>query len=183
MRAVDPSLGRSVVMIMTKSFAAVVGVLGTLLVAGSGLASPTLTEQADRGQTALTPADNPVMIQAFARARSELDGFLKRARNPGSDEQGFSVKIPVRHGGHTEYFWITPFQEDGDRIKGSIGNRPQFVRNVKKGETVVFSRADIVDWMYVKGSTMYGNYTACALLAGRPAAEAAEFRNAYGLKC
>ena len=48
---------------------------------------------------------------------------------------------------------------------------------------MVFSRADIVDWMYVKGSTMYGNYTACALLAGRPAAEAAEFRNAYGLKC
>jgi len=183
MRAVDPSLGRSVVMSMAKSFVAVVGILGALLVAGTGLASPTLTEQAERRQTALTPSDNPAMIRAFARARSELDGFLQRARNPGAGEQGFAVKIPVRHGGHTEYFWIAPFQEDGDRIKGRINNRPQYVRNVTKGQTVAFSRADIVDWMYLKGSTMHGNYTACALLADRPAAEAVEFRNRFGLQC
>jgi len=153
------------------------------MMGGPGLASPTMTETARRGEAVLTPRGNPAMRQAFARARSELDGFLQRARNPCAGEEGFAVKIPVRHGGHTEYFWITPFQEDGDLIKGRIGNSPEFVRNVKKGQTVAFSRADIVDWMYVKGSTMHGNYTACALLAGRPAAEAVEFRNRFGLQC
>ena len=142
-----------------------------------------MTEQARRGESVLTPTDNPAMKQAFARARSELDGFLERARNPGSDERGFSVKIPVRQGGHTEYFWITPFRESGGRFQGTVSNRPDYVRNVRKGQTIMFSRADIVDWMYLKGSAMHGNYTTCALMVGRPAAEAAEFRSVFGLHC
>jgi uncharacterized protein YegJ (DUF2314 family) len=189
MHAVDPFLGRSVVMIMARLCAVVVGTLGaltiggTLMMGGPGLASPTMTETARRGEAVLTPRGNPAMRQAFARARSELDGFLKSARNPGSDEQGFAVKIPVRQGGHTEYFWITPFRENRNRFEGTVSNRPTYVRNVKHGQTVVFNRSDIVDWMYLKGSAMYGNYTTCALMAGRPAAEAAEFRSQYGLHC
>ncbi len=183
MRAADPLLGRSVVTGMTKAFAALAGALGILVAAGPGLASPTMTEQAGRGEAVLTPSDNPAMRQAFARARSELDEFLQRARNPGSDERGFSVTIPVRQGGHTEYFWITPFRESQGRFQGTVSNRPTYVRNVRKGQTVVFSRAEIVDWMYFKGSAMRGNYTTCALMAGRPAAEAAEFRSVYGLHC
>jgi len=183
MRAADYSLGRSVETSMGRLFAVTVGVLGTLMIAEPGLASPSLTETAQRDKTVLTPSDNPAMNQAFARARSELDQFLQRARNPGSDEHGFSVKILVRQGGHTEYFWITPFQDNQGRFTGTVSNRPEFVRNVKKGETVTFSRADIVDWMYLKGSAMQGNYTACALLVGRPAAEVAQFKKAYGLQC
>jgi uncharacterized protein YegJ (DUF2314 family) len=183
MRAADPSLGRSAVTSMVRLFALVVAALGILMAAGPGLSAQTMTEKARRGESILTPSGNPAMRQAFARARSELDGFLKRARNPGSDEHSFSVKIPVRQGGHTEYFWITPFQENRDRFEGTVSNRPDYVRNVKKGQTVVFSRADIVDWMYLKGSTMHGNYTTCALMVGRPAAEAAEFKRIYGLHC
>jgi uncharacterized protein YegJ (DUF2314 family) len=189
MHAVDPSLGRSVVTSMARLCAVVVGILGaltiggTLMMGGPGLASPTMTETARRGEAVLTPRGNPAMRQAFARASSELDGFLKSARNPGSDEQGFAVKIPVRQGGHTEYFWITPFRENRNRFEGTVSNRPTYVRNVKHGQTVVFDRSDIVDWMYLKGSTMHGNYTTCALMAGRQAAEAAEFRSQYGLHC
>ena len=168
---------------MAKLLAVIVGTIGALMIGGPGLASPKLTESAKRDDAVTVPRNDPAMEKAFERARSGLEQFLKRAKNLGSDEDGFSVKIPVRYGGHTEYFWITPFEEDRGQLKGRISNAPRLVNNVKKGQTVAFSRADIVDWMYLKGSTMYGNYTACALLAGRPAAEAAEFKRMYGLDC
>jgi uncharacterized protein YegJ (DUF2314 family) len=41
----------------------------------------------------------------------------------------------------------------------------------------------VVDWLYLQGGKMIGNFTACALLERGPPKEAAAFMKQYGLNC
>ncbi len=54
---------------------------------------------------------------------------------------------------------------------------------MKLGQTIAFKQSDIVDWMYMNGRIMKGNYTACALLKSASEREIEEFRERFGLDC
>src|SRR5262247_3331922 len=54
---------------------------------------------------------NPVMAEAMGKARATLPEFLALARAPRPSTTDFAVKVAVRDGGNTEFFWITPFKE------------------------------------------------------------------------
>ena len=98
------------------------------------------------------------------KAQSTLADFLKVAAAPKPGTLGFSLKVAVREGERVEYFWITPFTNNGSQFSGEINNTPRVVHSVKLGQT---AQSDIVDWLYIENGMMRGNYTACALLKSR----------------
>ena len=117
------------------------------------------------------------------KAQSTLADFLKVAAAPRPGTLGFSLKVAVREGERVEYFWITPFTNNGSQFSGEINNTPRVVHSVKLGQTITFAQSDIVDWLYIENGMMRGNYTACALLKSAPKNEAEEFKKTFGLNC
>jgi len=114
------------------------------------------------------------------KAQSTLADFLKVAAAPKPGTLGFSLKVAVREGERVEYFWITPFTNNGSQFSGEINNTPRVVHSVKLGQT---AQSDIVDWLYIENGMMRGNYTACAFLKSAPKNEAEEFKKTFGLNC
>ena len=132
------------------------------------------------------PKIDPAMEIAFSRARASLDQFLELARIPPSHLRGFALKVSITEEPDiVEYFWIHDFSQSGDSFSGKINNRPLLVKRIRAGRTHQFQRADIVDWTYIdtQTRTVHGNFTACALLAKKPAELAAELRQKFGLTC
>jgi len=155
-----------------------------------GIQAGTLHAQT-RGDRATSEASDapkvdPVMERAFRRARESLDQFLELARIPPPHLRGFALKVGIQEGDDiVEYFWINDFINSGDTFSGKINNRPLLVKRVRAGQDYKFQRADIVDWTYIdiETRTVHGNFTACALLARKPADIAAELRQKFGLLC
>ena len=83
-----------------------------------------------------------------------------------------------------EYFWITPFKEQDGRFSGRIDNSPRWVKSVKFGQTFAFSEDEIVDWLYMDGGKMKGNFTVCAIMKREPSqAEVEAVKKRFGLEC
>jgi uncharacterized protein YegJ (DUF2314 family) len=153
------------------------------LLAATPLAAQTVLEKAARDEVAAAPNTDPNMAAAMRKAQSTLADFLKIAAAPAPSTQGFSIKVAVREGERVEYFWITPFTNNGSQFSGEINNTPRVVHSVKMGQTITFAQSDIVDWMYIENNRMKGNFTACALLKSVPKNEAEDFRRQFGLDC
>lgn len=135
---------------------------------------------------ATAPKIDPVMELAFRRARGSLDQFLELARIPPAHLRGFALKVSITEEPDiVEHFWINDFTQNGDSFSGKINNRPLLVKRVRSGRTHQFQRTDIVDWTYIdtETRTVHGNFTACAVLAKKPADLAAELREKFGLAC
>jgi uncharacterized protein YegJ (DUF2314 family) len=158
--------------------------LVVLVTAGSAPApAQTVLQRAERDELFLVPNEDPQMAAAMRKARATLKDFLALAKKPGEKMEGFAVKVAVHDKGRGEYFWILPFEQKGDRFTGAINNTPRSVRNVTNGQTISFSESEIADWMYMDNGQMKGNYTACALLAREPKAQAEAFKKRFGLDC
>ncbi len=160
----------------------ILGVVFIICFSGLGEAKSAL-ERARRDDIVFMADDHPYMAAAMRKAKSSLSEFLALARNPQSSMRHFAVKIGIKDGKKVEYFWITPFRESNDRFTGPIDNIPRHVKNVAADQTIAFGKADIVDWMYIDGDRMKGNFTACALLKREPKKQANAFRRKFGLDC
>jgi uncharacterized protein YegJ (DUF2314 family) len=144
----------------------------------------TIAERAESDQVTLIPENDPYMAKAMRRARSTLDEFLGVYKNRNGNQTSFAVKVGIKDSGQTEYFWIGDFYEQGaDKYEGVINNEPRLVNNVKFGQLYAFNKNEIVDWVYMEGETMKGNYTACALLRHEPKDQQEQFKKQYGLEC
>ena len=56
------------------------------------------------------------------------------------------------------------------------------MKSVKFGQTFAFSEDEIVDWLYMDGDKMKGNYTICAILKREPS-QAEAVKKHFGLEC
>lgn len=129
---------------------------------------------------------DPAMRAAFKKAQATLDRFLKETRTPNDNQETVSVKVAIREGALTEYFWVTPFTRDasGQNFSGLVDGRASQLKHVQEDQMVHFKRADIVDWMYVqvKPRVMHGNYTTCVQAKDSPN-DLAALKRLYGLDC
>ena len=141
------------------------------------------TKKAERDELAFVAKSDPVMAKAMSKARATLPDFLSTAAAPKAGMDGFAVKVAIRDGEQAEYFWITPFTTKDGAFSGEINNTPRLVHSVKLGQTITFDKSEIVDWMYLDGDNMKGNYTACALLKSASKREVEEFKKRFGLDC
>jgi uncharacterized protein YegJ (DUF2314 family) len=117
------------------------------------------------------------MRRATEKAQATLGDFLIKAKELPPGTKDYAVKVGVREGRNTEYFWVNEFTWSDSEFTGRINDEPRLVKRVKPGQMHTFSRSDVVDWTYVdeSGRTV-GNFTACALAGNEPPAEAGKRR-------
>jgi len=140
------------------------------------------TANAQNGALYYLALNDPIMSAAMQSARESLPGFLALSRYPGPTMERFAVKIALLGDGGPEFFWIYPFAYVGDRFIGQIGNTPLTFVGLKKGDTIAFSKHDIVDWMYMDAGMMKGNYSARAILKAALPRDRAAFKRRFGLE-
>src|ERR1700753_312097 len=150
----------------------------TLLIGSlAALALPAAAFAQDPNPMPMVPKSDPAMLAAFAHAAASLDGFLAVYRNPPPGAQRFAVKIGlidttkspgyalVRPGasppGQVEWFWTYGLTIEKDGFAAPLGNDPDELRNVKRGQVIRFAREHIGDWMYFQDGKIVGNATAC----------------------
>ena len=104
-------------------------------------------------------SDDAEMKEAFRVARSRLGEFWTALDQPPEGAKNFSVKVPVTDGDQTEYFWLVELQHSADKVSGTVGNNPELVHNVKAGQRLEVGKDKVVDWMYMRGGKMHGNFT------------------------
>ncbi len=119
-------------------------------------------------------ADDPALIAARARARSEIDAVMARhARAPLHE---LSVKAPITDGVRVEQVWLAGVRYEDGVFIGTIDNDPERVKTRRAGEVVRVKKEDISDFMYEEDGKIRGNYTLRALLDRLPPEEAERYR-------
>jgi uncharacterized protein YegJ (DUF2314 family) len=125
--------------------------------------------RAGRAAAAFRPADQPVPIAgvadddprltaAAAVARNRFGEFLAALAERGPADT-FAVKVPFADDHGREFMWVAVDSVDATHIVGRLDNRPAFVRAVHLGERVLVARADLNDWLYVRGGELHGGFT------------------------
>ena len=80
-----------------------------------------------------------------------------------------------------EHMWMSEIDFDGQFVSGVLLNAPNWLKTVKKGDTVRVPLSEISDWMYVISGEVFGAYTVNLLRSrmGRP--ERQQHDGAWGL--
>ena len=147
------------------------------------VAAPALAQKRDHDEVVLAHEKDPDMVAAIRRARDTLDEFLAIAAKPPANASRFKLKVMIKDGRDTEHFWVTPFEVAGEGFQGILANQPRVVRNVRAGQIVKFSRAEVSDWGYVKDGRQVGSFTVCALFKNMPREQAEYYRKNHGFDC
>lgn len=119
--------------------------------------------------------DEKEMDAAIAQARNEIDGFVANLQK-GAD-QNYAVKAAITDNGKTEHFWLVDVKFADGKFSGKIGNDPGIVTNVKAGQDWSVAKAEVSDWMFMRGGKIHGNYTMRPLLKTLPPQEAEKMRS------
>ncbi len=156
-----------------------------LLAVSACAEAQSISEKAKNDEVIVRDNNDPAMRKAMSRVAETLPEFLKLASNPKPGTSRYSLKVGISDGRNTEYFWIGNFSRIENAFTGTLNNEPRLVKNHKLGERITFTPKQIADWMYVdeRSNKMVGNFTACALLSKEPPAQAAAFKQQYGLSC
>jgi uncharacterized protein YegJ (DUF2314 family) len=126
---------------------------------------------------------DPEMQAATQQAQASLDEFLALKANPPNGASGFKVKVVIRDGSRQEVMWVTPFTQADTGFVGILNDQPEYVTNVRSGQKLNFTRADITDWGYRLNGKQKGSFTVCAIFKHMPPAEVQKYRDDYGFEC
>lgn len=162
-----------------KGFALILG--AARAAAAQPSAGHSIVQKAERDELVYLALNDALMAAAIQSARDSLPGFLALAKRPAPDMKGFSVKIALLGDGGPEFFWIHPFAHVDAQFIGQMGNMSRAVEGLKMGDTVAFTRGDIVDWMYIDAGKMKGNYSARAILRSALPQDREAFKRRFGL--
>jgi uncharacterized protein YegJ (DUF2314 family) len=105
--------------------------------------------------------DDPLMVAAVAEARRRWPEFV--AAFERRDGEMFSVKSEFTEGDASEFIWVEVTAIENDVVYGKLGNEPVALNKLKLGQTVRVPRAELNDWMYMKGDKIQGGFTLEAL--------------------
>lgn len=159
----------------------------TLSIVIAGLTEPALAqsrlENAERDQVISIEDDSPEMADAVRKARASLRAFFELAANPHGTMRTFAVKVGVSTPRGIEYIWITDFRRDNGRVVGRIDNIPRWTTKIREGETFAFDENEIIDWLYLDGDRMRGNFTSCAINKMSSPAQAKAMQERFRMTC
>jgi uncharacterized protein YegJ (DUF2314 family) len=158
-------------------------VLAGFLISVAAASAQTPMQRIERDELAFIADEHPDMVEAMRRARATLKDFLALARAPRANTRAYAVKVAIREGRQTEYFWISDFDNKDGTFSGRIDNTPRLVKRVREDEIISFAENDIVDWMYVENGKVRGNYTTCAVLKQEKKRDADAVKKRIGLTC
>lgn len=111
--------------------------------------------------------DDQEMKAAIEKAKTTFQYFEENWQSIPIDSCNIKFGMATADG-TLEHIWFSPTKIDGDRITGRCANEPEGIPNLKIGDLRTLSRADVSDWMIVRGDQCYGGYT-IRVLASRNA--------------
>jgi uncharacterized protein YegJ (DUF2314 family) len=119
--------------------------------------------------------DDADMLRAVAEAKANFGQFVDRLRNPAPQDEGFGVKVAIRHDGGTENLWLNEIRVDDTGVQGLIANDPVHVP-FRLGDSWRCGFEDVIDWSYMCDGRMQGNFTLRAMLPRMPRDQQRQFR-------
>ncbi|WP_276680694.1 DUF2314 domain-containing protein [Empedobacter brevis] len=81
-----------------------------------------------------------------------------------------------------EGIWVSDIVNDNDTFKGIVNSTPQYIKELKAGDTITIDPNKIGDWMYYKGDKMIGGFTIKYLRSKLDDKQRAEFDKQYKVK-
>jgi uncharacterized protein YegJ (DUF2314 family) len=149
----------------------------------------------DNSNVQLIAPGDPAMAKAHEKSIGELDGFLEKLRNPPAGTENYSLKLGFKDKDKSvvlttdqmapdvEFMWVYQIEASGDHFTALLGDKPEYIHNIKQGDRVAFGKSDIFDWLYTENGKIKGNYTACPLLLAGPKEQLDQYREIYGIVC
>ncbi|HEY1173034.1 MAG TPA: DUF2314 domain-containing protein [Verrucomicrobiae bacterium] len=107
--------------------------------------------------------EDPEMVAAVAEARRRWPEFVS-AFGQRQLEQSFAIKAPITRNGNTEFIWVSVDKIEGDQIHGRLDNDPGDLGELKAGDKVTVTVAELNDWVFSKGEDMTGLFTTKVLM-------------------
>lgn len=138
--------------------------------------------------------DDPFMQEAYKRARDSFRYFWRelsweqRRIVPALDMA--CVKAPFSDGDQTdpdsedpdvEHMWMTDIEFDGEMVRGTLINSPNWLKTVEEGDEAEFPISEISDWLYAIDGRAYGGFTVHVLRYGMEPEERAAYDEAWGI--
>jgi uncharacterized protein YegJ (DUF2314 family) len=106
-----------------------------------------------------TRDDDQEIEKAMQTAAQNLNQFVEAFKAPKADQTGFSIRKRFTEKGMVEHMWVIDLKYDGRNFSGRLNNEPVDVKNVKLGDIVTISPAEVSDWLYIQGGKLVGGYT------------------------
>lgn len=106
--------------------------------------------------------DDEVMAKAHARAVATLPQFKKRFRAGPEPGEVYFVKhgFPRHDNDHHEFMWVIVKTWSGGRIKGILANDPTHRIDLRSGQPITLTEADVFDWLLtLPDGTQQGGFT------------------------
>ncbi|MEO0548336.1 MAG: DUF2314 domain-containing protein [Pseudomonadota bacterium] len=127
---------------------------------------------------AADPAET-AMQTAVKEARETLPHILHQMKNPKDGQRSFTIKVALpTPEGSLEHIWVSELKRVDDTIIGNLSNEPFNLQgDLKKGDPVSFTRADVTDWGYLDGERLRGHFTTRYLATQMTPEEATEVLN------
>lgn len=123
------------------------------------LAAPSITQVRADETVYNVRSDDPKMIAAVDKARSELPKFIWVVKNPHARRSMVSIKVKFQEGEIVEYMWVDDLKFDGKVFRGFLANVPTSMKSFKQNDKIVAEPANVADWMWVENGKLVGGYT------------------------
>lgn len=149
-------------------------ILSLLLAASAG---------AVEDQTVRVKRDDTEMQAAIRQAQASLDAFLALKESPPKGASNFKLKVVIHDGDRQEVMWVKPFKQTETGFVGILNDQPEYVTNVRSGQRLTFTRADVADWGYTLDGKQKGSFTVCVIFKHMPPADVQKYRDDYGFEC
>jgi len=105
-------------------------------------------KSAEHAGAVALPTGDSTFLALKDTAQAHLQTFIDSLKINGSNtaEYRFAVKSDFVENGHHEHMWSDILKYDSGKFKGLFIDSAFVIKNIKTGDEVSISRADIEDW-------------------------------------
>lgn len=121
---------------------------------------PKVIKRDGQPDVSLLEADNSKMNNAIKLANKTLGKFDLALLSNDTKLRMLSIKARfATPDGGGEHIWLSDIAIKDNQYHGVIANVPFSTKEVKLGDTVMVTKAQISDWKYIQNGKLIGGYT------------------------
>jgi uncharacterized protein YegJ (DUF2314 family) len=116
----------------------------------------------DLSDVEIVSANDREINAAIDRAQETLPQFIQELQNPGQRYGNSMIKVRFRYGSKdsAEHMWMGKLSFAYGKFSGILADKPEYVDNLKQGDTLTVDAGDVSDWILVReDGTMLGGFT------------------------
>lgn len=112
-----------------------------------------------KSETYYKPANDSGVLEAKRQAQSKIGEFISELNANKDPNIAFNIKTPFVEEGKVEHMWVLVSSYEKGSFHGTLNNDPEWVKNIKIGDTVVVNEADVEDWIISDGTKVVGDFS------------------------